>query len=92
MEEKFSTREPDLYKEIFKRHDVTQDKHTFRMFVVPIGNAKDVEEMKFHIYAPMLKYCQNTYNSSCFGSCCHHLTVYIKSRPSILYQSVYNNH
>ena len=38
------------------------------MFVVPIGNAKNVEEMKFNTDAPMLKYCQNTPNSCCFSS------------------------
>ena len=38
------------------------------MFVVPIRNAKNVEEMKFNIDAPMLKYCQNTSNSCCFSS------------------------
>ena len=40
----------------------------FKFFVVPIGNAKNVEEMKFHIDAPMLKYRQNTLNSCCFSS------------------------
>ena len=38
------------------------------MFVVPVGNAKNVEEMKFQIDAPMLKYIQNTSNSCCFSS------------------------
>ena len=51
-----------------QRHDETQDKNIFKMFVVPINNAKNVEEMKFHIDAPMLKYCQSTSNSCCFSS------------------------
>ena len=38
------------------------------MFVVPISNDKNVEEMKFHIYSPMIKYCQSTSNSCCFSS------------------------
>ena len=38
------------------------------MFVVPIRNAKNVEEMKFRIDAPILKYLQNTSNSCCFSS------------------------
>ena len=38
------------------------------MFVVTIGNAKNVEEMKFHIDAPMIKYCQSTSTSFCFIS------------------------
>ena len=39
-------------------YDETQDTNAFRMFVVPIVNEKDVEEMKFQFNAPMLKYCQ----------------------------------
>ena len=38
------------------------------MFEVPIGNTKCVEEMKFHIDALMLKYCQITSNTFCFSS------------------------
>ena len=38
------------------------------MFEVPIGNSKCVEEMKFHSNAPMLKYCQNSWNSFFLGS------------------------
>ena len=38
------------------------------MFVFPIGNVKNMEEMKFHIDAPMLKYRQNISNSCCFIS------------------------
>ena len=37
------------------------------MFVSPIVNAKNVEEMKFNIDAPILKYRQNTLNSCCFS-------------------------
>ena len=37
------------------------------MFVFPIGNARNVEEMKFHIYDPMLKYRQNKPNNFCFS-------------------------
>ena len=66
--ESFSTCGPDFYKEIFQRHDETQYKNTFKMFVVPITNAKNVEEMKFHINSPILKYRQSTSNSCCFSS------------------------
>ena len=38
------------------------------MFVVPYGNSKSVEEMMFHIDAPMLKYFQSPLNSCCFSS------------------------
>ena len=38
------------------------------MFVVPIRNAKNVEEMKYHIDAPMIKYWQSTLNSCYFSS------------------------
>ena len=54
--ENFSTHEPDFYKKIYQRNDETQDTNTFKMFLVPIGNAKNVEEMKFHLDTPMLKY------------------------------------
>ena len=37
------------------------------MFVVPIGNAKNVDEIKFNIDAPLLKYCHNTSNSCCLA-------------------------
>ena len=39
-----------------------------KLFEVPIGNTKCVEEMKFHIKDPMLKYFQNSLNSCIFGS------------------------
>ena len=38
------------------------------MFLVPIIISKNVEEMKFHIDSPMLKYPQNTPNSCCLSS------------------------
>ena len=68
IEENVSTREPDLYGEIFQRHDKTQDTNTFKMFEVLIGNTKFVEEMKFHSKGPMLKYRQKSLNSCCFSS------------------------
>ena len=42
-------------------------KLAFKIFVVPISNAKNVEEMNFYIDALMLKYCQNTSISFCFN-------------------------
>ena len=45
IEVNFSTREPDLYGEIFQRHDNTQDTNTFKIFKVPIGNSKFVENL-----------------------------------------------
>ena len=38
------------------------------MFEVPIVNDKNVEEMKFRIDSPMLKYHQNASNSCCVSS------------------------
>ena len=37
------------------------------MFVVPIVNAKNMEEMRFRIDAPMIKYNQSSSNSCCFS-------------------------
>ena len=68
IEETFSTREPDLYRKIFQRHDETQDKNIFKMFEVLIGDTTVFEKMKFHSKAPMLKYSQKSLNSCCFSS------------------------
>ena len=68
IEEKFSTQGPDFYKRIYQRHDETRDTNIFKIFQVPIGNAKNVEEIKFHIDPPMLKYRQNSSKSCCFSS------------------------
>ena len=58
----FSTCESDFYKKRFHSHDNTQDTNTFKFFQVPIGNSKCVENFKFHNSAPMLKYCQKSFN------------------------------
>ena len=63
-----STSETDFYKNFFQNHDNTQDTNTFKFFQVPIGNSKCVENFKFHNSAPMLKYCQKSFNWCCFGS------------------------
>ena len=64
----FSTRDPDFYKKFFQSHDDTQDINTFKIFQVPIGNAKCVESFKFRNDAPILKYCQKSLNSRCLSS------------------------
>ena len=56
------TLEPNFYKKKFQSHDDTQDNNTFKIFQVPIGNAKCVELFKFRIDAPILKYCQQSLN------------------------------
>ena len=58
IEVNFRTCEPGLYKKLFQSHDDTQDTYTFKLFQVPIGNSKCVENVKFHNDAPMLKCCQ----------------------------------
>ena len=68
IEVNFSTREPDFYKKKIQSHYDTQDINTFKIFQVPIGNAKCVESFKFRIDAPILKYCQKLLNSCCFSS------------------------
>ena len=59
---------PNFYKKILQRRHETQDKNTFKMFVVPIRNFKNVEEVEFQIDAPMLKYFQSTSNGCFFSS------------------------
>ena len=54
----FSTREPDFYKKVFHNHDNEQETDSFRIFEVPIGNAKVVKAFVFHKYAPTLMFCQ----------------------------------
>ena len=68
IEVNFITREPDLYKKISHNHDNTQDTDTFKIFQVPIGNSKCVENFKFHNDAQMLKYFQKSLNRCCFSS------------------------
>ena len=68
IEENCITHEPDFYKTIYQRHGETQDTNKFKMSVVPIGNAKNVKEMRFDIDAPTLKYPKNTSNSCCVSS------------------------
>ena len=58
IEVNFSTREPNFYKKMFQVHDDTQDTNTFKIFQVPIGNAKFVESFKFQNDSPILKFCQ----------------------------------
>ena len=64
----FSTYDPDFYKKLSQSHENTQDANTFKMFQVPIGNSKCVENFKFHNNSPMLKYFQKLLNSCCFSS------------------------
>ena len=55
-------------KKLFQSHDDMQDNITFKTFQVPIGNVRCVESFKFQNDAPILKFCQKTLNSCCFGS------------------------
>ena len=64
----FIRSEPYLYGEIFRRHDDTQDTNTSKIFEVPIGNSKCVENIKIHSNAPMLRYFQKSLNCCCFSS------------------------
>ena len=66
IEEHFITHEPGFYKTIYQIYDETNDINTFKTFVVPISNAKNVKEMEFSTDDLILKYCQNTLNSCCF--------------------------
>ena len=67
IEVNFITHEPDSYKKIFQSHDNTQYTNTFKIFQVPIGNSKCVENFKFHNDAPMLRYRQRSLNRCCFS-------------------------
>ena len=54
----FSTREPGFYKKLFQSCDDKQDKDTFKIFQVPIGNAKVVKSFMLHKDAPIFSYFQ----------------------------------
>ena len=64
----FSTHDPDFYKKKFQIHDDTQYTNILRIFKIPIGNSKFVDNFKFHNDAPMLKYRQKFLNIYCFSS------------------------
>ena len=68
IEINFSTREPDFYKKLFQNHDNEQEADSFRIFEVPIGNAKVVKSFVFHKEAPTLIFHQKSLNSCCFSS------------------------
>ena len=51
IEVNFSTCEPDFHKKLFQSHDNTKDTNTFKIFQVPIENAKCVEKVSFTIMA-----------------------------------------
>ena len=55
-------------KKLFQSHDDTQDTNTFKIFQVPIGDSKCVENYKFHNNDPMLKYGQKFFNCYSFSS------------------------
>ena len=44
-----------------------KDTNMFKIFVVPIRNAKCIKVMKFNIDAPMFKCFQSTSHSCCFS-------------------------
>ena len=66
IELNFSTFEPNFYKKRFQSHNDTQDINTFRLFQVPIGNAKCVESFKFQNDDPILNYLHKSLNR-CFS-------------------------
>ena len=75
IEVNFSTCEPDFYKKLFQINDDTQATNTFKIFQVPIGNAKFVESFKLQNDAPILNYCQKSLNSCCFSSLASYLLL-----------------
>ena len=61
----FSTHEPDFSKKFFQNHDNEKEADSFRIFEVPIGNAKFVKSFVFHKDAPTLIFHQIYLNSCC---------------------------
>ena len=44
------------------------DRKTYQIFGVLIGNSKITRKLQFHPAAPVIKYHQKTYNSCCLNS------------------------
>ena len=62
------TREPYFYRKMYQTKFRGDDKKTFKMFGVPIGNAKITRKVLFRPASPLIKYHQKTYNSCCLSS------------------------
>ena len=67
LEEKFRTCELYFYENFIKIILDVQEKKTYPLFVVPIGNAK-INKLVFHPESPVLKYHQKSSNSCCLRS------------------------
>ena len=52
----------------FKKGGGGDDKKTYQIFGVPVGNAKITKKVQFHPAAPVIKYHQKSSNSCCLGS------------------------
>ena len=64
----FTTRYPDFFKNIYKKHIPRKPEIIWITFFVPIGSSK--EPIKFEIYSdsPTLEYQHNDCNSFCYGN------------------------
>ena len=62
------TREPYFYKTIYQNKFRGDDTKTYKIFGVPIGNAKRTRKVQFHPESPVIKYHQKTSNSCCLRS------------------------
>ena len=64
----FTTRYPDFFKNIYKKHIPRKPEIIWITFFVPIGSSK--EPIKFEIYldSPTLEYQHNDWNGCCYGS------------------------
>ena len=67
-EENFRTREPYFYEKLYQTKFRGGDTKTFKIFGVPIGNAKITRKLWFHPAAPVIKYHQKASNSCCLSS------------------------
>ena len=63
-----STREPQFHKRLFQRNIEGQAGSKYPIFPVPIGNVKKTSEVEYKPKAPLIEYCENISNNSCFIS------------------------
>ena len=68
VEENFSAREPQFYNSLFQTNIEGQYGITYPILPVPIGDAKETDEIEYDIQAKLVAYHQNASNTCCFSS------------------------
>ena len=73
LEENLSIREPHFYLKMYQTKFRGNDTKTYKIFGVPIGNAKISRKVQFQPAAPVIIYYQKTSYSCCLISLASHI-------------------